>query len=128
MQTAQHWVLPKESSSPALARRHLRSAGTGLPRDLLEIALLLTSEIVTNAVKYGGDRIVLSITEEPELLRVEVHDDGSRVPHLGAAENHAIGGRGLLLVESLAHEWGTAPGRGRTPPGKSVWFTLRKTS
>lgn len=134
MRTAQHWVLPKESSSPALARRHLRSAGAELPRDLLETALLLTSELVTNAVKYGGDHIVLSVADEPDLLRVEVHDDGARVPRLGAAENHAVGGRGLLLVESLAHEWGIARGgagetRGRASgPGKSVWFALRKTS
>ncbi len=128
MQTAQHWVLPREPTSPALARRHLRSAAAGLPRDLLEIALLLTSELVTNAVRYGGDHIVLSVADEPELLRVEVHDDGPRVPSLGAAENHAVGGRGLLLVESLAQEWGTAPGGSRSQPGKSVWFTLRKAS
>ncbi len=126
MQTAQHWVLPKEPTSAALARRHLRSTGAGLPRDLLEIALLLTSELVTNAVKYGGDHIVLGIADEPELLRVEVHDNGPRVPSLGTAENHALGGRGLLLVESLAHEWGTTSGNGRSHPGKDVWFTLRK--
>ena len=128
MQTAQHWVLPKEPSSPALARRHLKSAAAGLPRDLLEIALLLTSELVTNAVKYGGDHIILSIADEAELLRVEVDDDGPRIPHLGAAENHAVGGRGLLLVESLAHEWGTSSGRSRSEPGKCVWFRLRKAA
>jgi anti-sigma regulatory factor (Ser/Thr protein kinase) len=126
MKTAQHWVLPKEPESPARARQHLRSVGSSLPRDLLEIALLLTSELVTNAVKYGGEHIVLTVTDEPELFRVEVHDDGPLAPRPGGAvESHAIGGRGLLLVESLAHEWGTENGT-RHQPGKGVWFTLRK--
>ena len=125
MQTAQHWVLPKESTSPALARRHLRAAGAGLPRDLLEIALLLTSELVTNAVKYGGDHILLSVTDEPDILRVEVHDDGPAAPRVGAPERNAVGGRGLLLVESLAHEWGTVRATAHGS-GKGVWFALRK--
>ena len=126
MQTAQHWVLPKAPTSPTLARRHLRTASAQLPPDLLEIALLLTSELVTNAVKYGGEHIVLSLTDEPLLLRVAVNDDGRRGPRVGAAEQHAVGGRGLLLVESLAHEWGTTPHT--DTHGKSVWFTLRKPS
>jgi anti-sigma regulatory factor (Ser/Thr protein kinase) len=127
MQTAQHWVLPKQSTSPAIARSHLRSAGAELSRDLLEIALLLASELVTNAVKYGGDRIVLSLTDRTDALRVEVHDDGAQAPRVGAWENHSVGGRGLLLVESLASEWGTTRG-GPGEPGKSVWFLLRKAS
>lgn len=127
MQTAQHWVLPKQSTSPAMARGYLRAAASALPRDLLEIALLLSSELVTNAVKYGGDRIVLSLTDGLDALRVEVHDDGAQAPRVGAWENHAVGGRGLLLVESLASEWGTTRG-GAGEPGKTVWFTLRKAS
>ena len=127
MQTAQHWVLPKESTSPALARRHLRAAGSTLPRDMLEIALLLTSELVTNAVKYGGEHIVLTVSDELDLLRVEVHDDGPAAPRVGAPERNAVGGRGLLLVESLAHEWGTTRGTAQHT-GKGVWFTLRKAA
>jgi anti-sigma regulatory factor (Ser/Thr protein kinase) len=127
MQAARHWVLPKESTSPALARRYLRDAGAALPRDLLDTTLLLASELVTNAVKYGGARIVLSVDDGPDRLRVEVHDDGPRAPQMGAAESHALGGRGLLLVESLAHEWGTTPSP-EPDPGKGVWFTLRKTA
>lgn len=125
MQTAQNWVLPKEWTSPALARQHLRTAGAELPRDLLEIALLLTSELVTNAVKYGGNRIVLSVSDDADTLRVEVHDDGPTAPRVGAPERTAVGGRGLLLVESLAHEWGTAQATAQHD-GKRVWFTLRK--
>ena len=127
MQTAQHWVLPKDPGSPADARHHLRNTCSSLSRDLLEIALLLGSELVTNAVKYGGDHIVLSVRDEPDVLRLEVHDNGPRIPRLGAGATQALGGRGLLLVESLAHEWGTTRGGG-SQLGKSVWFTLRKTA
>jgi anti-sigma regulatory factor (Ser/Thr protein kinase) len=126
MQAAQQWVLPKEPTSPGLARRHLRSSMTDVPADLLDIALLLTSELVTNAVKYGGENIVLVLADEARLLRVEVRDDGRHAPRIGAAENHDLGGRGLLLVESLASEWGTSPADHE--PGKAVWFILRKPS
>ena len=127
MQTAQHWMLPKESTSPTSARRHLAASCTGLPRDMVEIALLLTSELVTNAVKYGGQHITLTVRDEADLFRVEVHDDGPRAPRVAAPGSHAVGGRGLLLVESLAHEWGTSAGA-PAEGGKSVWFTLRKRS
>lgn len=123
MQTAHHWVLPKEPASSARARCHLRAACAELPPDLLETALLLTSELVTNAVRYGGTRIVLTIRGAAKTLRVEVHDDGPLLPRIGIARPKAVGGRGLHLVEALADEWGTQ--REALQPGKSVWFTLR---
>ena len=76
-------------------------------------------------MKYGGERIVLTVRDDPDLFRVEVHDDGPRAPRVAAATNHAVGGRGLLLVEALAHEWGTTAGAAGQD-GKVVWFSLRK--
>lgn len=125
MQTAQQWVLPKQPTSPAYARRRLAGACVDLPRDLIDTALLLTSELVTNAVKYGGDQIILTVRDEPEVVTVEVFDDGPHAPRLGAGAKEAEGGRGLRLVASLAHAWGTS-GPPSDRPGKSVWFTLRK--
>jgi len=125
MRTAQQWVLPKQPTSPARARHHLAAAGLELPRALMDTALLLTSELVTHAVKYGGDRIVLTLKDEPDLVRVEVYDDGPRTPRLGAGAPQAEGGRGLRLIDSLAHDWGMSPA-GAPPPGTSVWFALRK--
>ena len=124
MRTAQSWVLPKELTSPGRARRHLTTACPDLPTGVLDVALLLTSELVTNAVKYGGPRIVLTLRDEPEVLRIEVHDDGPTAPRASEAATEAVGGRGLALVGSLASDWGT-----RTEPdtpGKTVWFALRK--
>ncbi len=125
MRTAQQWVLPKQATSPGSARRRLAAACVGLPRDLVDIALLLTSELVTNAVKYGGDRIILTVRDEPEVVTVEVYDDGPRTPRLATGAPQAEGGRGLRLVERLADDWGTFGARSDRP-GKSVWFTLRK--
>jgi len=124
MRTAQQWVLPKRPTSPARARHRLETAHLGLPRELIDIALLLTSELVTNAVKYGGDRIILTVRDEPKALWVEVYDSGPRRPQIGTGASQAEGGRGLLLVDSLADDWGTSgSAEGR---GKVVWFALRK--
>ena len=124
MQTARDWVLPSDPATPAAARRSVRTACDGLPRDLLEVAVLLTSELVTNAVRYGGPHIVLTVRDDPDVLRIEVQDDGPWVPESSAGGERATGGRGLLLVESLASAWGTS-GRGRNA-GKAVWFALHK--
>src|SRR5687768_14338724 len=107
MRTTRHWVLPREPSAPASARCHVSAACAGLRPDLLEVAMLLTSELVTNAVKYGGPRIDLTVRDEAGLLRVDVHDDGPLVPHLRTATRTCVGGRGLFLVQSLADAWGT---------------------
>ncbi len=125
MQTAQQWVLPKQPTSPASARRRLEAASLQLSRELFDTALLLTSELVTNAVKYGGEHIVLTVREEREAVTVEVYDDGPRAPEVGAGAPQAEGGRGLRLVAALAHEWGTVSGA-PSRPGKIVWFTLAK--
>ena len=123
MRTAHCWVLPKEPASSAQARCHVRIVCADLPPDLLETVLLLTSELVTNAVRYGGTRIVLRIRDVSETLRVEVHDDGPLAPSLGDATPGAVSGRGLRLVQALADEWGTQ--EEAREPGKSVWFTVR---
>ena len=127
MRTAQRWVLPKRPTSPRRARRRLATASLNLPRELLDTALLLTSELVTNAVKHGGDRIVLTVRDEPQVLRVEVYDDGPQDPYIGAGASQGEGGRGLILVDSLAHEWGVSGSAGNGH-GKVVWFALRKPS
>jgi anti-sigma regulatory factor (Ser/Thr protein kinase) len=89
---------------------------------MIETAMLLVSEVVTNAVKHGSGRPVLDIDVQPEVLRVTVTDDAPGVPEL-QRDNPPLadGGRGLQLVETLAARWGT---NRRLPSGKSVWFEL----
>jgi anti-sigma regulatory factor (Ser/Thr protein kinase) len=86
-----------------------------------DVAILLTSELVTNAIRHeAGDTVILAISYCRAEFRVEVHDTSCALPAPMDAPADAETGRGLLLVNSLSSEWGTY----RTPTGKAVYFTL----
>jgi len=94
-----------------------------------DVAVLLTSELVTNAVTHGspsaaGTFVLLTVAWESAGLRVDVHDGSGDLPMLEEATAEAETGRGLLLVTSLSAEWGFY----RTPGGKAVYFTLELKS
>lgn len=86
-----------------------------------EIAELLTSELVTNALVHTDREAVLTATVGPRGLRVEVRDFVAREPRPCVPDaDDGTHGRGLVLVESLADAWGVrAHG-----VGKAVWFAL----
>ncbi|GAA2425776.1 ATP-binding protein [Streptomyces glaucus] len=86
-----------------------------------QVAELLTSELVTNALVHTDDDAVLTATVGPRALRVEVRDFVARRPRPCVPDaGDSTHGRGLLLVESLADAWGVrAHG-----VGKAVWFEL----
>jgi anti-sigma regulatory factor (Ser/Thr protein kinase) len=75
---------------------------------VVDDALLVTSELFTNAVLHGSGRIDVYITLDPEALRVAVVDDGGRTPdrwpRRGATPT--LGGRGLRIVDAIASTWG----------------------
>jgi anti-sigma regulatory factor (Ser/Thr protein kinase) len=86
-----------------------------------DVAILLTSELVTNAIRHEMTGIVmLAITCSAGQLRVDVHDTSRSLPMLIDAPADAETGRGLMLVTTLSTEWGFY----RTPAGKAVYFTL----
>ncbi|MER6027543.1 ATP-binding protein [Streptomyces sp. NPDC001851] len=85
-----------------------------------EIAELLTSELVTNALVHTDDDAVLTAVVEPGGLRVEVRDFVARRPELRGPDTDDTHGRGMLLVQSLADAWGVRS----HGVGKSVWFEL----
>jgi anti-sigma regulatory factor (Ser/Thr protein kinase) len=114
--------LPAGPAAPGKARRHVRAAiyAWDVPVDLT-IAVLLTSELVTNAIRHeAGETVMLAITSACGQFRVDVHDTSCflPVPVNGPADTET--GRGLILVASLATQWGFYP----TPAGKAVYFTL----
>ena len=85
------------------------------------VAALLTSELVTNAIKHeAGETITVTITCVCDQLRVDVHDTSRALPAPVDAPADAEVGRGLMLVSILATSWGFY----RTPAGKAVYFTL----
>jgi anti-sigma regulatory factor (Ser/Thr protein kinase) len=89
-----------------------------------DVAVLLTSELVTNAVTHGtketGEFVLLAVACDAAVLRVDVHDGSGDLPVLDIAPADSETGRGLLLVTSLSAEWGSY----RTSAGKAVYFTL----
>jgi anti-sigma regulatory factor (Ser/Thr protein kinase) len=94
-----------------------------------DVAILLTSELVANAVTHGtppaGTFVLLTIACDASGLRVDVHDGSGDLPvldeaALGEERFEAETGRGLLLVTTLSAEWGFY----RTSGGKAVYFTL----
>ncbi|MGH3341392.1 MAG: SpoIIE family protein phosphatase [Carbonactinosporaceae bacterium] len=130
----------------AMARRFTRDtfAGWGLA-DASDLAELLVSELVTNAVRHTvvpplpapqtagvpgtatphpagnvGREIDLAVRRGQEALWVEVSDRDVRLPRLRIASPEDEGGRGLYLVDALSARWGTRP----TPNGKIVWFEV----
>ncbi|MFD3334574.1 ATP-binding protein [Streptomyces sp. NPDC058700] len=86
-----------------------------------DVAELLTSELVTNALIHTEHGAVVTATVVPEQLRVEVRDfvPGITPPHVPPADD-GTHGRGLVLVEALADSWGVED----QEVGKVVWFEL----
>jgi len=104
------------------ARRQVQAAirAWAVPADLADAALL-TSELVTNAVRHAaGPVITLVVSWSRGQVRVDVHDTSCALPEVADVPSDAESGRGLHLVASLAQEWGFY----RTPAGKAVYFTL----
>lgn len=85
-----------------------------------EAAVLLTSEIVANAVRHAATACAVRVDLEGDLLRVEVADGSPALPRLRTPAASDLGGRGLVLVESFARHWGAEP----TSTGKVVWFDV----
>jgi anti-sigma regulatory factor (Ser/Thr protein kinase) len=104
------------------ARRQVRSAIRAWDIPVEEdLAVLLTCELVTNAIRHEVTGIVmLAITCSSGQLRVDVHDTSRTLPMLVDAPVDAETGRGLMLVSTLSAEWGFY----RTPAGKAVYFTI----
>jgi anti-sigma regulatory factor (Ser/Thr protein kinase) len=114
------WKLAAELTSARrarlLVRRRLRRWGLA---ELVPIAELLASELVTNAVRYAHGAIALRLVREGGLV-CEVLDDSAALPRLRHAGDDDERGRGLQVVSQLAQRWGAR----RTPTGKVVWCEL----
>ena len=116
--------LPARPTSPGEARRFVGDVlrGHGLdPDEVVEPALLLTSELVTNAVLYAAGTIDVDVDIDLRAVRVEVGDHSTEPPSPRDASPEEPSGRGLHLVEALARAWGVEQQR---DDGKVVWFEL----
>jgi anti-sigma regulatory factor (Ser/Thr protein kinase) len=115
--------LAPDPRSARSARNFLRATLTdwGLS-GLVDVAALLTSELVTNAILHARTPVRLTLRGGTTALRVEVCDQSSVIPsprHYSASSGT---GRGLVLVDQLAQRWGTEAVSDQI--GKIVWFEL----
>ena len=86
---------------------------------LSELAELLVSELVTNALRHTDRPQQLRLFRD-RTLTVEVADSDSQTPIQRGAAEYEEGGRGIQLVDQLARRWGSRA----TRHGKVVWFEL----
>lgn len=115
------WQLALDPREVSRARRLVRGKllDWELP-DAVETAELMVSELVTNAVKHGRTHHIGLRLVRTDALLCEVSDDEpAPASLLGVTESDECG-RGLVVVSSLAREWGTSG----TARGKTVWFEL----
>jgi anti-sigma regulatory factor (Ser/Thr protein kinase) len=108
--------------APSWARRQTRISleSWRIDAELIEVAQLLVSELVTNAVKYArpglrgeagswpdiSTSVALILRYGVERLTILVSDPDPVPPVLATAGDDAEGGRGLMLVQALSKEWG----------------------
>ena len=116
--------LPAHPSAPGSARAFVSRALVGWGRQGdVEVAVLLVSELVTNAIQHAASDVDVEIRRGPNGIRVVVHDRSPRVPLRVVGDSRRDRGRGLELVEALSAAWGVEPSEG-DDDGKGVWFDL----
>ncbi|NEC76100.1 SpoIIE family protein phosphatase [Streptomyces rochei] len=111
------WQVPNDPAAVGEIRSEVtrRLADWGLD-ELAFTTELILSELVTNAIRYGGETVQVRVVRDRSLI-CEVFDSSSTSPHLRYAAMTDEGGRGLFLVAQLAERWGTR----YTPAGKVIW-------
>jgi anti-sigma regulatory factor (Ser/Thr protein kinase) len=113
--------LPRSAVAAAEARGFLRAALQTASLDGWgEVTELLTTELVTNAVRHVGHPVRLRVATPGDRIRVEVDDDSSTEPRVVHVDEHETHGRGMLLVDHLSTRWGFE----QRVRGKTVWFEI----
>jgi anti-sigma regulatory factor (Ser/Thr protein kinase) len=135
-------TLAANDSAPRMARSFTRDAlsAWGLA-DLLDDAVLIVSELTTNAERYGraceapardlstgqggrNEEITLTLMVQADVVTIEVEDNSPYAPVEQAADEDAINGRGLHLVSAMADSWTTRPTEDGS--GKRVLAFIRR--
>jgi anti-sigma regulatory factor (Ser/Thr protein kinase) len=113
--------LPPEPSSAGAARRFV-AAALDAGSEVAELAVLLVSELASNAVLHARTPFEVVVHVDDHRVRIEVSDGDSTLPALRTYVRESITGRGLHMVAAAAHGWGFDA----RPDGKVVWFEFRR--
>jgi len=107
--------------APAAARSDLASYLAAMRQDeLIPVATLLASELVTNSIVHASGQVTLRASCPAGHLRVEVTDHGGEAPTRRVPGET---GRGLQIVDALATRWGCNRSNGA---GRETWFELKR--
>lgn len=111
-------------SASVPAARHWAAGQLGQMYEQLDDAAgdveLVVSELVSNCVRADAHCFDVMLDGHHDALRVEVTDDAPGEPTLRSTSPTDLHGRGLQIVNSLAHQWGLRA----CSPGKAVWAEL----
>lgn len=122
-ETGPRWVMQWETPPPVdavpFARDRLARelADWGIATEAGEPALLVATELLTNALEHARAPIRLTVGLGAESVRIEVHDAAADPPRQQPHDLWAARGRGLQLVDGLSRRWGWSPDTN----GKTVW-------
>jgi anti-sigma regulatory factor (Ser/Thr protein kinase) len=132
-----HWTPTSRSSPSRRARFLLAPTAVSVPRGrrfitkvlhswrlehLVEIgdAEVITSELLGNAVRHGGDDVTVLVDYDGQRVRIAVGDGSRELPQSRRPDADDVHGRGLTIVEALASEIGVS----LTVDGKRVWADI----
>lgn len=121
---AERRIFSSRAENCPVARHYVedivRASGRVVDFDVLN---LLTSELVANAIAYGGEESFAVGVHLDGVVRVEVADHRpGELPQVQQAPRNATSGRGMAIVEQLAQHWGTCPEIDSS--SKVVWFEI----
>lgn len=103
------------ATARAVCREH------GIDGDRLDDAVLVTSELVGNAIRHGSTPLAYDVLMDGDAVRIVVQDAEPQLPGEASPSGATVeGGRGLFIVAELARDWGWSPCSG----GKRVWATV----
>ncbi|MET8690534.1 ATP-binding protein [Streptomyces sp. NPDC004732] len=108
--------LTRAAQARRITSAHLRL--WGLPSAVRDNALLIVSELVTNAVVHGRGDVCLQVKGSHDRLFVEVVDESTTSARRRVAALEDDGGRGLFLVDALSEVWGVSE------DGRTTWSVI----
>ena len=111
---------PATLEASGVARQFAREVLAGWGVTTIGAPLLVVSELAANAIRHAGSGFQVELRRLRGALVVSVADASSAAPHPVEPTTSTTYGRGLLIVEALATDWGWAP----TTHGKVVWAKL----